>query len=247
MPAAEVHILPTLEEASQAAAEFITTLAEHGARTQGRFTVALSGGTTPRALYQTLVAQPYNERVPWQSWHIFWGDERCVPPEHEDSNYLMAREALLDRVPIPPGQIHRIRGEVSPEQASQEYELVLREVFQTAMPSFDLILLGIGDDGHTASLFPGTPALQEDHKLVVANWAPHLQAHRITFTVPLINAARAVAFLVTDESKAGVLRQVLESPPSDQPLPAALVRPTSGVLHWFLTRSAATLLAKAKV
>ena len=139
--------------------------------------------------------------------------------------------------------MHRMRGEVDPLEAAQAYESVVREVFQSPAPSFDLILLGIGDDGHTASLFPGTEALGEQDRLVVDNWAPDLQVHRITFTLPLINAAKVVAFLDTDETKAGVLRQVLEPTPAEDMPPAGLVNPTHGTVHWFLTKQAAKLLS----
>jgi len=177
----------------------------------------------------------------WDRCYVFWGDERCVPPDHPDSNYRMARETLLDRVPVPADHVHRIRGETEPEVAAQEYEEVLRYVFQSAMPAFDLILLGIGEDGHTASLFPGTEALQVERRLVVANWVPHLGV-RITFTLPLINSAAAVAFLASGASKARVIRQVLSPVPGEPVPPAALVRPHSGVVYWFLTREAASQL-----
>ncbi len=239
---AELHILPSTEEAAQAKAKFVATLAKECLDTQHRFTIALSGGSTPRRFYQILASPPHAEGIAWDRWHIFWSDERCVPPDHEDSNFRMAREALLDHVPIPPAQVYRMRGEVAPEQAAKEYETAVLNVFQTAVPFFDLILLGIGYDGHTASLFPGTGALQENHRLVVANWEPSLQVHRITFTLPLINAAKVVAFLDTDESKAEVLRGVLESAPEEDVLPAGMVRPTQGTVHWFLTKEAASLL-----
>ena len=242
----ELHILPTPEEAARAAAEFVVDLAERCARSQGRFSIALSGGSTPRQLYQILASPPYAERMAWDRWNVFWSDERCVPPDHKDSNYRMAREALLDQVPIPPAHVHRMRGEVEPQTAAEEYETVLREAFQTPVTSFGLILLGIGEDGHTASLFPDTQALREKHRLVVANWAPHLQSHRITFTFPLINAAKMVAFLVTDDSKAGVLRGVLEPTPGEPVLPAAMVHPTNGTVQWFLTKEAARLLKEAQ-
>ena len=239
---AELHVSQTAEEAAQANARFVANLAEDCLSTQGRFTIALSGGSTPRRLYQVLASPPYDEEIAWDRWHIFWGDERCVPPDHQDSNYGMAREALLDHVPIPPYQVYRMRGEVEPEEAAKEYENAVLDVFQSPVPSFDLILLGIGDDGHTASLFPGTQVLQEKKRLVVSIWSPSLQAHRITFTLPLINAARVVAFLDTDESKAEVLRRVLEPAPGEGALPAAMVRPTHGSVHWFLTKEAAGLL-----
>ncbi|MEE9262076.1 MAG: 6-phosphogluconolactonase [Dehalococcoidia bacterium] len=238
----ELHILPTPEEAAHAVAEFIADLSENQTHAQGRFTIALSGGSTPRRLYQLLASPAYADRTAWDKWHVFWGDERCIPPDHEDSNYRMAREVLLDRVPIPAVHVHRMRGEEIPEVAAQEYEEALRQVFQVSRPVFDLILLGIGKDGHTASLFAGTGALKEKGRLVVANWASKLQAHRITFTLPLINAANVIAFLVTEGSKAGVLKEVLHPSKGSSLLPAAQVRPTSNPVHWFLTRSAASQL-----
>ena len=240
---AELHLLPTPEETARAAAEYIATLAEERVLTRGRFTVALSGGSTPRRLYETLASSPYAERLPWDRWVVFWGDERCVPSDHEDSNYLMAKRALLDRVPVLEENVHRMRGEAPPQEAAEEYQQVLRLVFGESTPSIDLVLLGIGEDGHTASLFPGTDALQEERRLVVANWIPALEAHRLTFTLPLLNAAGEVAFLVTDESKAEVLLQVLRPAPGAAIPPAALIRPASGKLHWFLSKAAASQLA----
>ncbi len=154
----------------------------------------------------------------------------------------MAKELLLDHVPVPAANVHRMQGEGIPHVAAQEYEKLLKGVFRSPEPVFDLILLGIGDDGHTASLFPGTLALAESSKLVLHNWVPDQQAHRITFTLPLINSARMIAFLATDESKAEVLRRVLEPVPGEPVLPATLVRPSSNAVHWFLTPDSARLL-----
>ena len=238
----ELDILPTPEEAAQASAEFMASLAEERIEAEKRFTIALSGGSSPRRLYELLASPLFIGRIDWNQWHVFWGDERCVPPDHQDSNYRMARESLLDHVRIPEGQIHRIRGEADPQTAAEEYEGLLRQTFLWSTPSFDLILLGMGDDGHTASLFSSTDAVSEKERLVLANWAPHLQAHRITFTLPLINSARAIALLVTEESKAQVLRQVLKPYPNEQPLPVPMVRPTSGTVHWFLTTAAVSQL-----
>lgn len=191
-------------------ARFVADLAKERSAARGQFTIALSGGSTPRPLYQALASPPYASEMEWERWHVFWSDERCVPANHEDSNYRMARTALLDHVGIPDSQVHRMRGEGIPRAAAKEYESAVKDVLQSVAPSFDLILLGLGDDGHTASLFPGTEALREQDRLVVDNWVPDLQVHRITFTLPLINAARVVAFLDADETKAEVLRQVLE-------------------------------------
>ncbi|MCZ6789199.1 MAG: 6-phosphogluconolactonase [Chloroflexi bacterium] len=244
---AELHVLPTSEEAAQAKARFVTDLAKECSTNHGRFTIALSGGSTPRRLYEILASPPYSKEMAWDRWQVFWSDERCVPPGHEDSNYRMAREELLDHVAIPVENVYRMRGEDDPHEAAQAYEAVVREVFQSPAPSFDLILLGIGDDGHTASLFPGTLALGEQDRLVVDNWAPELQVHRITFTLPLINAAKVVAFLDTDETKAEMLRQVLEPAPGEAMPPAGLVRPSAGVVHWFLTTAAAGRLRATQV
>ena len=238
----ELHFGSDAAETAREAAEYVVALAEDRTRAQGRFTVAFPGGSTPRGLFGLLASPPYAGRIAWERWHVFWGDERCIPPDHPDSNYRMAKEALLDRVPLLAEHIHRIRGEMPPQAAAQEYEEGLRQAFPASTPAFELILLGLGDDGHTASLFAGTDALKEERRLVVANRVPHLHTHRITFTLPLINAARAVAFLVTDGSKAGALSRVLEPPPGDPVLPAALVRPASGAVHWFLTRGAAQRL-----
>ena len=239
---AELHVLPTTEVAAQAKAQFVAALAKECLTGHGRFTIALSGGSTPRRLYKILASSPYSKEMEWDRWQVFWSDERCVPPGHQDSNYRMAREELLDHVAIPDTNVHRMRGENDPHEAAQAYEAVVREVFQSRTPSFDLILLGIGNDGHTASLFPGTEALGEQERLVVENWAPDLQMHRITFTLPLINAAKMVAFLDTDETKSGVLRQVLEPKPGEKMPPAGLVQPSPGVVHWFLTTAAAERL-----
>ncbi len=244
---AELHVLPTTEAAAQAKARFVATLAKECSTSHGRFTIALSGGSTPRRLYEVLASPPYSKEMAWDRWQVFWSDERCVPPDHQESNYRMAKEELLDHVAIPDTNVHRMRGEDDPDEAAQAYEDVVREVFQSPAPSFDLILLGIGDDGHTASLFPGTLALGERDRLVVDNWVPDLQVHRITFTLPLINAAKVVAFLDTDETKAGVLRQVLEPAPGEDMPPAGLVQPSPGVVHWFLTTAAAGRLRATQV
>ena len=243
----ELHVLATTEAAAQAMARFVAALAKECASSRGRFTIALSGGSTPRRVYRVLASPPYSMEMAWDRWQIFWSDERCVTPDHPDSNYRMAKEELLDHVAIPDTNVHRMCGEDDPNEAAQAYEAVVREVFQSPVPSFDLVLLGIGDDGHTASLFPGTEAIGEQDSLVVDNWVPDLQAHRITFTLPLINAAKVVAFLDTDETKAVVLRKVLEPSSGDNVPPAGLVRPPAGVVHWFLTTAAAGRLRTTTV
>ena len=238
-----LHVMRSHEEASQTTAQMVADLSVRCLTSRGRFNIALSGGATPRLLYEILASPPYLGVIGWDDWRVFWGDERCVPPEHEDSNYRMAKETLLDRVPIPAANVHRMHGENVPHVAAQDYEELLKGVFRTPEPVFDLILLGIGDDGHTASLFPGTLALAERSRLVLHNWVPEQQDHRITFTLPLINAARMIAFVCTDESKAEVLRRVLEPAPGESVLPATLVRPSSDAVHWFLTQGSARLLS----
>jgi 6-phosphogluconolactonase len=201
----------------------------------------LAGGSTPKATYGIL-ARDYAERIDWSRVHVFFGDERNVPPDHEDANYRMAREALLDHVPI--GGVHRMRGELPPDEAAAAYEVELREFFGAEkLPRFDLILLGIGGDGHTASLFPETPALEVHDRWVVANPVPKLDTTRITLTVPVINAARSVVFLAAGEDKAEALKEILEGDADPREYPAKLVQPLGGP-EWMLDRAAAGSLGE---
>ncbi len=239
---ADIHISSTAEDLARNTAEFVAALSNESVHVRGRFVIALSGGSTPRQLYEVLASPPHSTSIAWANWQVFWSDERCVSPYHEDSNYRMAKEALLDHIPTPARNIHRTQGEISPHYAALDCEAQLHQVFRDASPVFDLILLGIGEDGHTASLFPGTKALKEKSRLVMENWIHAYESYRITFTFPLINMTRALAFLVADESKAEVLKQVLESANGDPLLPASMVNPDSGLLHWFVTKDAASLL-----
>lgn len=207
---------------------------------QAAFSLVLSGGSTPRALYELLTE---TDEIDWLKVHIFWGDERCVPPDHADSNYRMAREALLDHVPLPHANIHRIRAEQDPEQAAESYEDELRH-YLGPDGRFDLVLLGMGDDGHTASLFPETAALDETERLVLANNVPQLETWRITLTAPLINRARNVAFLVAGENKAAPLREVLHGPRQPHRYPAQMIAPENGRLVWFVDQAAAANLER---
>jgi len=253
----EIVVLADLNAVAREAADRWIALARESIAARGRFTVALSGGSTPRALFSLLASEAHRDQVEWGRTVVFWSDERCVPPDHADSNYGMAREALLSKVPIPTGNVHRMRGELNPEQAALEYEQTVRR--ETGVPAvrkpplglagvsqptevgttvFDLILLGMGPDGHAASLFPGTPAIHEKARLVAANFVPKLNAHRITFTPPLINAAAHVMFLVAGSDKADVLRAVLEGEFKPDVLPAQLVKPVDGQLAWLVDRAA---------
>ena len=217
-------------------------------RERGRFTLALSGGNTPRELYQLLAMSEWLVRVPWEATDVFWADERCVPPDHPDSNYGAARAALLDRLPVLLEQVHRWRGEApAPAVEAERYAGELRahtDVDPTGMPRLDLILLGMGPDGHTASLFPHSPAL---HVADVPTAAPHIPergGYRLTLTLPALNAARAAIFLVSGEGKAETLAQVLEGSPTPDELPAQAVRPRNGTLIWLVDAAAASRLSR---
>ena len=243
----EIRITAGITELHRIAACLFAEAAQASVKRKGFFTVALSGGRTPSGLYALLGEDPsLKEAVPWEQIRFFWSDERCVPPDHADNNYRMASEAMLSKVPVPPSNIFRIRGEdTDPSAAAAEYEETTRNALCPDMldaPSFDLILLGMGTDGHTASLFPGSETLSEQGRLVVAAWVERLKTCRITFTLPLINAARHVIFLVSGDDKAEALQKVLEAPPDVEPLPAALVRPVHGKLTWVVDRAAARLL-----
>ncbi len=237
----KLHVFSTPNALAEAAAVYVTHLAHAAISEHGGFSLALSGGSTPRALHTRLAHEPWRDAVDWGRVHVFWGDERCVPPDHPDSNYRMARETLLDHVPILPAQVHRLRGELPPDQAAAAYEAELRGLFPSApWPAFDLVLLGMGDDGHTASLFPDTAALAETERWAVANHVEKLDAWRLTLTAPAINHAAHVAFLVAGAAKAERLREVLRGPYQPTVLPSQLIRPASGQLDWFVDLAAAS-------
>lgn len=230
------------------------SLAERVARrlaAQERFTLALTGGSTPRAMYATLGQEPLRSNVDWGRVHVFFGDERAVGPDHPDSNYRMASEAWLADSPIPAAQIHRMAGEAPDlDGAARDYEAAIRRdvpAGEDGWPRFDLILLGMGGDGHTASLFPGTRALEETARAVVANDVPQLETRRLTLTLPALAAAREIWFLVTGTSKAGRVAQALGYGAADPPIPASRVRPARGELHWWLDRAAAAKLPPGTV
>ncbi len=243
----DIRIVANSEELSRVAATEFVNQAKGAVQAKGTFTVALSGGSTPKSLY-TLLADDATLRVavPWAKVHFFWGDERHVPPDHPDSNYRMAHEAMLSKVPVPPTNVHRIKSEY-PEasRAADEYDQRLREFFGLAaeqFPQFDLVLLGMGPDGHTASLFPGTAALHEQTRLVVANWVEKFNTDRITLTPPVLNNAACIIFLVGGEEKAETLQAVLQGEKQPERFPAQLLSPTHGTLLWLVDRPAARLL-----
>jgi 6-phosphogluconolactonase len=229
----EYIVLADRKAVSDAAAQRFVALASQYTQT-GQFTVALSGGSTPRQLFELLSSPSYRAQVAWPQIHLFWGDERCVPSDHADSNYRMTREALLDHIDIPPQNVHRIQGESTPQHAAEQYQAELERVLG-ADPRFDLVLLGMGSDGHTASLFPGSPALEERERTAIAVYAAHLDSWRVTLTLPILNHARHVLLLVSGSSKAPALSRIR----AGEPLPAGRVRPSQGTLTWLLDRDAA--------
>jgi 6-phosphogluconolactonase len=247
LPHAEVRILPDSAALSRAAADEFLCAARRAVDRSGRYTVALSGGSTPKAIFGLLAVDEAggSNNVAWGKVQVFFGDERHVPPDHPDSNYRMANEALLSKVPIPPANVHRVRAELDAARAAVEYEDELRSAFGSRageMPRFDLMMLGMGPDGHTASLFPGSPALKEQSALVSANWVEKFNSHRITFTYPLLNAAAEIMFVAGGEDKADMLRNVLCGDPSGRTYPAQDVRPDSGQLLWLVDEAAARKL-----
>jgi 6-phosphogluconolactonase len=246
----EIEVYPDLNRLAQAAAQHILQIARQAIARGGNFNLVLSGGSTPRPVYELLSHEKTS--LDWAMVNVFWGDERCLSPDHAESNYRMVRETLLDNLPIPKGQVYRIRGEAPPDWAAERYEQDLHAFFaqpallgdrrsETDSPAFDLILLGMGDDGHIASLFPGSPALEETQRWVVAvahDQPPPPLVPRITMTLPVINAAKHVFFLVSGESKAERLAEVISGQKTGL-LPAARVQPRSGNLVWLLDDAAA--------
>ncbi|MBI1845990.1 MAG: 6-phosphogluconolactonase [Candidatus Rokubacteria bacterium] len=244
---AEQHVLQDPPALADTAAGLIVEAATRAVGERGRFMIALAGGGTPRATYTCLARPPYRDRMPWDRMWVFFGDERCVGPEHAESNYRVAHEALLAHAPIPTAQIFRMRGEAEdPEVAATEYGRALAQAFGTRrgeLPRFDLILLGLGVDGHTGSLFPGSPALREVFRPVAAvHAAAAAIPQRLTLTFPVLNAAASVVFLVSGPEKAKIVKAALGDEAS---LPASMVQPTHGRLVWLLDRAAAALLPAA--
>ena len=241
------YVEPDAAALARRAAQYFVEMAGEAVEARGRARIAISGGTTPKAAFQLLADpnEPWRWRMPWDNVDLFWVDERTVPPDQAESNFRMTRETLLDQVPLKPEQIHRIMGELDPQAAAAEYESDLRSSFHLEgpeLPRFDLIALGMGDDGHTASLFPHTAALHERTRLAVANQVPQKDTWRITLTWPVINHASSVFFLIAGADKAAVLNQVLTGPRDPETLPSQLIWPHSGILTLILDKAAAALL-----
>jgi 6-phosphogluconolactonase len=236
-----LFVYETPQQLAEAAARDFAARAEEAANERDRFAVALAGGSTPKTTYEAL-ARDYADKLDWGRVHVFFGDERAVPPDHEDSNYRMAYETLLSHVPV--GSVHRMRGELPPAEAAAAYEEELREFFGASEepPSFDLILLGLGEDGHTASLFPETSALDVTNRWVVANPVLKLETTRLTLTIPVVNAAKAVTFLVAGRGKAEALKKILERDADPREYPAKFIRLEDGDLTWMADRAASSLI-----
>lgn len=241
----ELHIAKDANQLSvelaQWMAEYIDAVLEH----QDRFTLVLSGGSTPKLLYRILAASPYKESIPWEKIHFFWGDERAVPYDDERNNARMCYEELLNHVPVVAEHIHVMRTDISVEDAVAEYNQILGAYFPKGARSFDLVLLGMGDDGHTLSLFPGMEVIHETAQDTFAFFLPAQDMHRITLTAPIVNRAAQVAFLAAGAGKAATLKQVLEGATDLDTYPSQIIDPVDGELHWFIDEAAAAALTKA--
>lgn len=244
----EIHILPDAATIAQRASELFLQTAKSAVAANGAFHVALSGGSTPKALNILLAAEPLRSQVPWDKLKIFFGDERHAGPTDPDSNFRMTNETLFSKVPLQPGQIHRIKGEYpDTEKAAREYEALLRSAFHLQpgeLPRFDLMFLGMGEEGHTLSLFPGTKALHDDGRLVMHNWIGKLYTERVTCTAPVASNSALIVFMAAGAAKAPALKAVLEGPYEPEQLPSQLIKPVDGKLIWLLDTTAASLLSK---
>jgi 6-phosphogluconolactonase len=235
-------VFQTADEFNKAAAEFIVAIASKSIAARGRFVVSLSGGKTPQKLYSLLAELPFRNQIEWGRTFVFWGDERCVPLDDARNNAYQAKIFLLDKVNIPKTNIFSIPVNLSPEEAAIEYENEIKNFFGDEPMKFDLFLLGLGENGHTASLFPGTNVIDEQSESVRDVYVEEEKMFRITITAPLINRASTILFLVTGKNKAEMLRKVLELPYQPDKIPAQLIKPIDGELYWFVDQDAATLI-----
>lgn len=240
--ALEINVSNNQEEIFTKSADIFVALASESIALRGQFTVALSGGSTPKGMYSLLASDSYKDKVDWSKVQMFWGDERSVPPDNDQSNYRMANEAMISKLPIPAENIHRMKAESEDiELAAKDYESVIKRVLGNAdgeQPIFDLILLGMGDDGHTASLFPGTKALAESQRIVVVNWVEKFKTNRMTFTAPAINNARNVVFMAAGANKYQPLKEILSGERNPDLYPSQLIKPTDGKLVWLVDNAA---------
>jgi 6-phosphogluconolactonase len=243
----EVHVFPDVNAIARRASEKIVEAANTAAEKTGRFTLSLAGGSTPKTLYALLAAEPFRSQIPWDKTYLFFGDERHVPPDHPDSNFRMASESLLSKLSLKPEQVNRIKCEYEDaEQAAREYEQTLRSFFKLSpgqLPRFDVLLIGMGDEGHALSLFPGTKALHDNGRLVMSNWIGKLYTERVTITAPVASNSALAIFMVTKPDKALALKGVLEGPYEPEQLPSQLIQPTNGKLLWLVDTAAASKLS----
>jgi 6-phosphogluconolactonase len=234
-----ISVFDDLQSLSQSAAELFQSLSQAVIAARGRFAVALSGGTTPRLLYKLLGSVPYLNTIDWRRVYLFWADERCVPSDHPESNYRLVRDTLLENIPLPKRNVHNVQGEADPEEAARAYEQDIKAFYNTVtIPSFDLIILGVGVDGHTASLFPGSSSSLAAARIAIPVYLAEPQVNRVSLTIPVINHASNVLFLVAGRAKAGVLQNILYQGNS-KGYPAGQILTENGTVAWFLDREAA--------
>jgi 6-phosphogluconolactonase len=234
----ELHVYKDSEALSNAAAKFVADHIAATLKTKPRYTIALSGGSTPKRLHELLAQPPYKDRIDWSKLHVFWGDERAVPFGDDRNNAKMAYDTLLDLVPVPAKQIHVMRTDIGPVESAAEYEKILHQYFDNSATSFDLVLLGMGDDGHTLSLFPGQPVIHEEKLWATAFWLQAQEMYRITLTKTIVNKSACVAFLTTGVAKAHALHEVLNGAYNPDLYPSQVIKPV-GELHWFVDEAAA--------
>lgn len=242
----QLHVYKDSAEVSRAAAEWVVNLIQEKLKTQPQFTWLLSGGSTPKQLYSLLAAPEFKDRIEWEKLHLFFGDERVVPFTDDRNNGKMVQKSLLEHVPVPKNQVHFIDTSLPPELSAEEYEGLLHQYFDDKSSSFDLAMLGVGDDGHTLSVFPGSPLVHEKKKWVVSLFLPSQNMHRISLTPVLVNIADSIVFLATGASKASVIKEVMNGDFNPEKYPAQLIRPVIGELHWFMDEVAAELVKEQK-
>jgi len=236
-----VNVFSDSEELASAAADWFKETSNHSIAAKGHFSVSLAGGQTPKKLYQFLTTDSYSSRINWKQIHLFWGDERYVPPESIDSNFRMVKESMLDYISIPSQNIHCYNTKLSPHACAMDYEKDIRKHFnleEEQFPRFDCILLGLGADGHTASLFPASQALNEEKRLIIETYVEKLRSYRLTFSLPVINNADSVVFLVSGKEKSEILFEILSDKLKNVNLPATMVHPTNGTLNWLIDEAA---------
>ena len=234
-----LHTYNDLDELSYAVADWMVYQISETLKKQGRFTIALSGGSTPQRLYSILAKEPYNQKIDWSKLHIFWGDERVVPFEDERNNAKMTYDTLLNHVPVPASQIYVMKTDIEPQEAARQYEAILHEYFDHSETTFDLTLLGMGDDGHTLSVFPGSELVTRKAGWAEAIWVAAQNMYRITLTPGLVNKSAVVAFLTAGANKSATLKQVIRGEFDPGKYPSQLIKPTDGELYWFVDQAAA--------